>query len=86
MQLFRKTKMPPVNEELLSYAYEKFHESPNFDITKCTQKQIADNFAKYVFQLQKSLSKYAWDLKLTTKKPMAAMINDSFSVQDVRPQ
>ena len=75
--LKHKTTKPPINNEFAARAYNEFHKDPQRGVGE--PNQVAACFGEFMFALQKHLSETTDDLKLSKKKPMAALLFDEFT-------
>lgn len=68
---------PTLNAEFATRAFTEFHK----DQQRLTgdPAQVAICFGHYLFGLQKHLAEQSYDLKLSKKKPMAAMLFEEFN-------
>lgn len=74
--LKQKTTKPAINAEFVARSFIEFHKDPQRSVGE--QNQVAACFGEFTFALQKHMSETSDDLKLSKKKPMAALLFDEF--------
>jgi hypothetical protein len=79
LNLKKSLRKPPVNAEFISRAYKEFQNTQQQHFVNVSVEQVAVKFGEYVFYLQKKMAEEHYDVKLSKKKPMSAMLFDSFT-------
>jgi hypothetical protein len=79
LHLKKNMKKPTVNAEFVARAYKEFQQTELIKLPQATIEQVAVKFGEYVFYLQRQMGEETNDLKVNQKKPMSAMLFDSFA-------
>lgn len=73
------TKSPTVNSEFLASVYKEFETNQRKNFIGSSIEQLAAKFSEFIQFMRKKNSENSFDLRLTKKKPMSAMLFESFN-------
>ena len=80
--LRKKKKRPPINRDFIIKTYKDYEgqKAQLFrNVNNPTLDQIAEKYGDFVVYVQKQMTTNEHDIKMCKKKPMSAMIFDSFN-------